>query len=32
MGDNLLKASHVYVDEKIPGYARHYGIADLYLQ
>ena len=27
-----MKASHVYISEKVPGYAHHYGICDLYLQ
>ena len=31
MGNNLMKASHVYVKEKIPGYAESYGICDLYM-
>jgi len=31
MSRNLLKASHVYVREKIPGYAWTYGICDLYM-
>ena len=31
MGKNLNKASHVFVREKIPGYAWSYGICDLYV-
>lgn len=30
--DNLDRASHVFVREKVPGYADSYGVCDLYLQ
>lgn len=31
MAGNLLKASHVYIREKVPGYAWSFGISDLYM-
>lgn len=31
MEQNLLKASHVYVREKMPGYNWNYGLCDLYI-